>query len=96
MVSCMRHCFIATLMLDYHIGIYLLHTRHCANKCDQAYKTMGAAKSVRVHIKGISLYSFWLHRSNPKQPSYKKKSAALKKATVKNDVKSKVAAKKWL
>ena len=34
--------------------------------------------------------------SNPKQPSCKKKSAAPKKAMVKKDVKSKVAAKKWL
>ena len=34
--------------------------------------------------------------SNPKQPSCKKKSAALRKAMVKKDVKSKVAAKKWL
>ena len=35
-------------------------------------------------------------KSNPKPPSCKKKSAALKKAMVKKDVKSKVAAKKWL
>ena len=34
--------------------------------------------------------------SNPKQPSCKKKCAALRKAMVKKDVKSKVAAKKWL
>ena len=34
--------------------------------------------------------------SNLKQPSCKKKSAALRKAMVKKDVKSKVAAKKWL
>ena len=34
--------------------------------------------------------------SNQKQPSYKKRSAALEKAMVKKDVKSKVAAKKWL
>ena len=34
--------------------------------------------------------------SNPKQPSCKKQSAALRKAMVKKDVKSKVAAKKWL
>ena len=34
--------------------------------------------------------------SNPKQPSCKKRSTALKKAMVKKDVKSKVAAKKWL
>ena len=34
--------------------------------------------------------------SNPKQPSCEKKSAALRKAMVKKDVKSKVAAKKWL
>ena len=32
--------------------------------------------------------------SNPKQPSCKKKSAALKKAMVEKNVKSKVAAKK--
>jgi len=35
-------------------------------------------------------------KSNPKQPSCKKKCAAPKKAIVKKDVKSKVAAKKWL
>ena len=35
-------------------------------------------------------------KSNPKQPSCKKKCAALKKAMVKKDVKSKMAAKKWL
>ena len=37
-------------------------------------------------------------KSNPKQPSYKKKSAALKKAMVKKDVKFKVVTncKKWL
>ena len=35
-------------------------------------------------------------KSNPKQQSCKKKSAALRKAMVKKDVKSKVAAKKWL
>ena len=35
-------------------------------------------------------------KSNPKQPSCKKKSVALKNAMVKKDVKSKVAAKKWL
>jgi len=35
-------------------------------------------------------------KSNPKQPSYEKKCAAPKKAIVKKDVKSKVAAKKWL
>jgi len=34
--------------------------------------------------------------SNPKQPSCKKKCEAPKKAIVKKDVKSKVAAKKWL
>ena len=34
--------------------------------------------------------------SNPKQPSCKKKNTALRKAMVKKDVKSKVAAKKWL
>ena len=34
--------------------------------------------------------------SNPKQPSCKKKCAALKKVMVKKDVKTKVAAKKWL
>ena len=34
-------------------------------------------------------------KSNPKQPSCKK-SAALRQAMVKKDVKSKVAAKKWL
>ena len=34
--------------------------------------------------------------SNQKQPSCKKRSAALEKAMVKKDVKSKVAAKKWL
>ena len=34
--------------------------------------------------------------SNQKQPSCKKKGAAPKKAMVKKDVKSKVAAKKWL
>ena len=39
---------------------------------------------------------FVLTVSNTKQPSCKKKSAALKKAMVKKDVKSKVAAKKWL
>ena len=35
-------------------------------------------------------------KSNPKQPNCKTKSAALKKAMVKKDVKSKVMAKKWL
>ena len=35
-------------------------------------------------------------KSNQKQPSCKKMSAALEKAMVKKDVKSKVAAKKWL
>jgi len=35
-------------------------------------------------------------KSNPKQPSCKKRCAAPKKAIVKKDVKSKVAAKKWL
>ena len=35
-------------------------------------------------------------QSNQKQPSCKKRSAALEKAMVKKDVKSKVAAKKWL
>ena len=35
-------------------------------------------------------------KSNQKQPSCKKRSAALEKAMVKKDVKSKVAAKKWL
>ena len=34
--------------------------------------------------------------SNQKQPICKKRSAALEKAMVKKDVKSKVAAKKWL
>ena len=34
--------------------------------------------------------------SNPKQPCCKKKSVAPKKAMVIKDVKSKVAAKKWL
>ena len=34
--------------------------------------------------------------SNQKQPSCKKRSAALEKAMVKKDVKSEVAAKKWL
>ena len=34
--------------------------------------------------------------SNQKQPSCKKRSVALEKAMVKKDVKSKVAAKKWL
>ena len=37
-----------------------------------------------------------ISKSNPKQPSCKKKCAALKKAMVKKDMKSKVAAKKWL
>ena len=35
-------------------------------------------------------------KSNQKQPSCKKRSAALEKAMVKKDVKSKVVAKKWL
>jgi len=35
-------------------------------------------------------------KSNPKQPSCKKKCAAPKNAVVKKDVKSKVMAKKWL
>ena len=35
-------------------------------------------------------------KSNQKQPSCKKRSAALEKAIMKKDVKSKVAAKKWL
>ena len=35
-------------------------------------------------------------KSNQKQPSCKKRNAALEKAMVKKDVKSKVAAKKWL
>ena len=35
-------------------------------------------------------------KSNQKQPSCEKRSAALEKAMVKKDVKSKVAAKKWL
>ena len=34
--------------------------------------------------------------SNQKHPSCKKRSAAFEKAMVKKDVKSKVAAKKWL
>jgi len=34
--------------------------------------------------------------SNPKHPNCKKKCAAPKKAIAKKDVKSKVAAKKWL
>ena len=38
----------------------------------------------------------YIYISNPKQPSCKKKCAALRKAMVKKDVKSKVAAKKWL
>ena len=37
-----------------------------------------------------------LENHNQKQPSCKKRSAALEKAMVKKDVKSKVAAKKWL
>ena len=37
-----------------------------------------------------------LNVSNQKQPSCKKRSAALEKAMVKKDVKSKVVAKKWL
>ena len=36
------------------------------------------------------------NKSSPKQPSCKKNSAALRKAMVKKDVKTKVAAKKWL
>jgi len=35
-------------------------------------------------------------KSNPKQPSCKKKLCSPKKAIVKKDVKSKVVAKKWL
>ena len=35
-------------------------------------------------------------KSNPKTASYKKKCVAPKKAIMKKDVKSKVAAKKWL
>ena len=39
----------------------------------------------------------WSQRiSNQKQPNCKKRSAALEKAIMKKDVKSKVAAKKWL
>ena len=38
----------------------------------------------------------YIYISNQKQPSCKKKSAALEKAIMKKDVKSKVAAKKWL
>ena len=45
----------------------------------------------------VELYRLCMvYISNPKQPSCKKNSAALKKAMVKKDVKSKVAAKKWL
>jgi len=40
--------------------------------------------------------SGFIATSNPKQPNCKKKCAAPKKAIVKKDVKSKVAAKKWL
>jgi len=35
-------------------------------------------------------------KSNPKHPNYKKKCAVPKKAIVQKDVKSKVAASKWL
>ena len=44
----------------------------------------------------IPVFSGDKRTSNPKQPSCKKKCAALRKAMVKKDVKSKVAAKKWL
>ena len=48
--------------------------------------------SMSEHVLGI----FCTVLSNQKQPSCKKRSAALEKAMVKKDVKSKVAAKKWL
>jgi len=47
----------------------------------------------------LAMHSMQLQKevkSNPKQPSCKKKCVAPKKAIVKKDVKSKVAAKKWL
>ena len=42
------------------------------------------------------LIYIYIYISNPKQPSCKKKCAALRKAMLKKDVKSKVAAKNWL
>jgi len=47
----------------------------------------------------MAIYSMQLQnevKSNPKRPNYKIKVSGLKKAIVKKDVKSKVAANKWL
>ena len=49
---------------------------------------------IELKIPNFSLHLLLL--SNQKQPSCKKRSAALEKAMVKKDVKSKLAAKKWL
>ena len=51
--------------------------------------------SIQVYITNVAIY-IYIYISNQKQPSCKKRSAALEKAMVKKDVKSKVAAKKWL
>ena len=53
--------------------------------------TNGHLISIRYHN-----VHYYIYISNQKQPSCKKRSAALEKAMVKKDVKSKVAAKKWL
>ena len=59
-------------------------------------KVRGGGGGGRICPKCPILDLPYIYISNQKQPSCKKRSAALEKAMVKKDVKSKVAAKKWL
>ena len=72
------------LMCQHRVPAKIIH--------DQAPKFLSDILQDTVAILGVQQLCI----SNQKQPSFKKRSAALEKAMVKKDVKSKVAAKKWL
>ena len=62
----------------------------------QLYTVNSEPLVIQTSLLSESDKSVQISESNQKQPSCKKRSAALEKAMVKKDVKSKVAAKKWL
>ena len=71
------------------------YTLHYCYRAASRTKARGRYRGGGGGVKGPpKIFSIYI--SNQKQPSCKKRSAALEKAMVKKDVKSKVAAKKWL
>ena len=88
------------LQYDYlsllNIQIFLIRQKTIHNISSFAPQFLQKRKKKQVRRPALGYTNTKKVKFNPKQPSCKIKSAALKQAIVRKDVKSKVAAKKWL